>query len=253
MENRYTRLKAIKAFGYDIEWELMHLKTVTLPGVGGLGVIIAEMLTRCGIGTIHIFDKDIVEEVNLNRVGFYAQDLGKSKVVVLKKFLGQVNADVHVVAHHGDIMNFGMDEEFDRAVQESDLVIMGLDNYPARMFTNQKCINHNTPLIDGGVSRSGLSGYVHVIIPSDTACMMCRARVRGSNEQVERGLPCTASLPTTLALIASIQTQEAIKFFFNLGTQLDYQTYNALTSEFNNYTTQKDESCPACSPKSKKI
>ncbi len=243
---RYTRLKAISAFGYDIDWTELKQKTITIPGIGGLGVLTSEMLTRCGIGTLHLFDYDTVEEVNLNRMGFHVKDLGKSKVEVTARYLREVNPDVTIVPHHGDIMGFEGDLAFDAAVQESNMVLMGLDNFPARMFVNQKCVNYEKPLIDAGVARSALSGMVHVIIPPQTACMMCRARIQGSNETVERGLPCNASLPSTMALIASIQVQECLKYLLSLGTLIDYLTYNALTGQFGEYITQKNPSCPAC-------
>lgn len=243
---RYTRLKAISAFGYNLNWDDLSDKIVAIPGIGGLGVLTSEMLARCGVGTLHLFDLDIVEEVNLNRMGFHEKDLGLPKVEVTANFLEKVNPEVDIIPHHGDIMGFEMDSIFEAAVSESDVVLMGLDNYPARMFVNQKCINTSTPLIDAGVSRSALSGNIHVIIPKKTACMSCRGRIKGSDESKERGLPCTASLPSTMALIASIQVQECLKLLLNFGRIIDYQTYNALTGEFNNYLTQKNTKCSAC-------
>ncbi|WP_371805148.1 ThiF family adenylyltransferase [Candidatus Lokiarchaeum ossiferum] len=246
-EDRYTRLKAIRQFGYDISWESLRQKSVTIAGVGGLGIISSEMLARCGIGTIYIFDYDIVEAVNLNRVGFMEADIGVPKVKVVEQRLIEINPDVNIIAVHGDIMMWGIDDQFDEAVSKSDLVLMGLDNYPARSFCNQKCINHKKLLIDAGVSRSALSGNVHPIFPGKSACMMCTARLKGTNEKKERGEACTASLPTTMAIIASLQVQEALKYMLNLGTLVDYQTYNALTGEFRNFITSRDPKCPACS------
>lgn len=247
---RYNRINAISEFGYEIDWSQLRKKTVSIPGIGGLGVITSEMLVRCGIGKLHLFDLDVVERVNLNRMGFHEKDLNKPKVHVTAEYLQTVNPEVEIVPHHGDIMSFNMEDTFDQAIKESDSVLMGLDNFPARMFVNQKCINYLIPLIDAGVSRSALSGNIHVIFPQKTACMMCRARIVGLNEKEERGNPCTASLPTTMALIASIQVQECLKILLKFGTSIDYLTYNALTGEFKDYKTQKSPRCPACgSPK----
>ncbi|MHA1585041.1 MAG: HesA/MoeB/ThiF family protein, partial [Promethearchaeota archaeon] len=218
----------------------------TIAGIGGLGMVSAEQLARCGIGKLFLFDKDVVESVNLNRMGFLVEDIDKPKVEVIARTIGRVNPDVNLIPIYGDIMDFGIDEKFDKAVAESDVVLMGVDNYPARMFVNQKCINHQKVLIDAGVSRSALSGNVHPIFPRKNACMMCLARRHGSNEFEERGEACTASLPTTMALIASIQVQETLKYLLHLGENIDYLTYNALTGEFHNYKTQRDEKCPAC-------
>lgn len=44
--------------------------SVAVIGVGGIGSVVAEMLTRCGIGKLLLFDYDRVELANMNR---YAQ------------------------------------------------------------------------------------------------------------------------------------------------------------------------------------
>ena len=243
---RYSRLKAIQTFGYDIQWEVLRQKSCVIAGIGGLGVVSAEMLVRCGIGALYLFDKDTVEVENLNRMGFLPADVGKAKVEVITQRLQKINPDVKIHAHHGDILDWGMDETFETAVQQSDIVLMGLDNYPARMFVNQKCVNLQKVLVDAGVARSALSGNIHLIIPGKTACMMCTARFHGKNEKVERGEACTASLPTTMALIAALQVQETLKYLLNFGELADYLTYNALTGETLAYQTQRDPNCDAC-------
>jgi molybdopterin/thiamine biosynthesis adenylyltransferase len=246
-EDRYTRLKAIKEFGYDIKWEDLFNKKVVIAGVGGLGIVSAEMLARCGIGTLYLFDRDIIAEVNLNRMGFMKADLGESKVGVIAKSIREnINPDVKVIAHHGDIMYPELEDIFDNAVKDSDLVLMGMDNFPARMFVNQKCLNHRRILIDAGVSRSALSGNVHPVYPGKNACMQCTARLKGTNEKKERGKPCTASLPTSMSIIASLQVQQALKILLKFGDVVDYLSYNALTGDFARYKTKRDTNCAAC-------
>lgn len=244
--NRYLRLKSITDFGYDISWEQFQSKTLTIAGIGGLGMITADIMARCGIGRLYLFDKDIVDEVNLNRIGFFEQDIGKQKVEVISRNIKQINSSVDVRPIHGDIMNFGIEDQFENAVKQSDCVLMGVDNYPARTFINQKCINLKIPLFNAGVARSALSGYVQCIFPLKSACMQCLARLKGTNEALERGKSCVASLPTTMAIIAGIQAQEALKYLLNLGTNLEYVSYNALTGQFHHYRTQRDPNCIAC-------
>ena len=41
--------------------------SVAIIGVGGVGSVAAEMLTRCGIGKLLLFDYDKVELANMNR------------------------------------------------------------------------------------------------------------------------------------------------------------------------------------------
>ena len=43
-QNRYTRLKAIKEFGYDINWDDLKKFDIGIVGIGGLGCVSAEMV-----------------------------------------------------------------------------------------------------------------------------------------------------------------------------------------------------------------
>lgn len=43
---------------------------MVIVGVGGVGSVTAEMLVRCGIGRLILFDYDKVEMANMNRLFF---------------------------------------------------------------------------------------------------------------------------------------------------------------------------------------
>ena len=53
-EDRYTRLKSLKEFGYEVNWEDLFEKKILIIGVGGVGSVVAEMLTRCGVGKLYL-------------------------------------------------------------------------------------------------------------------------------------------------------------------------------------------------------
>lgn len=242
-ETRYTRLKSIEKFGYDVDWMDLRDKYVVIAGVGGLGMVSAEMLARCGIGKLYLFDKDVVDIVNLNRLGFREKDLGVAKITVIEKKIRKINSDVETSAHHGDIMLPDTEIEFENALKESDICLMGVDNYPARTFINRKCVRMGKTLLDAGASRSGLSGHIHPIFPGKNACLQCTGIIEATGE---RGEACTASLPTTMAILAALQVQECLKILLEFGEIVDYLTYNAITGNFRNLTTKRDKSCPAC-------
>jgi len=60
-------------------------KTAAVFGLGGLGVLVAEMLARVGIGKLILVDRDVVELENLNRLGYSYEDLNIPKVEALGK------------------------------------------------------------------------------------------------------------------------------------------------------------------------
>ena len=48
----YSRLMALKRMGIVEDYEHIRDFTVAIIGVGGVGSVAAEMLTRCGIGKV---------------------------------------------------------------------------------------------------------------------------------------------------------------------------------------------------------
>lgn len=65
--NPYSRLMALKRMGIVPNYEEIRDHTVMIVGVGGVGSVAAEMLTRCGIGKLILYDYDKVELANMVR------------------------------------------------------------------------------------------------------------------------------------------------------------------------------------------
>lgn len=63
-------------------------------GVGGVGSVAAEMLCRCGVGKLILFDYDKVELANMNRLFYTPDQCGLSKVEAAKRSLSFINPDV---------------------------------------------------------------------------------------------------------------------------------------------------------------
>ena len=78
--NPYSRLMALQRMGIVQDYEKIREKTVAVVGVGGVGSVVAEMLTRCGIGKLILFDYDKVEIANMNRLFYQPNQAGLSKV-----------------------------------------------------------------------------------------------------------------------------------------------------------------------------
>jgi len=249
VQNRYTRLKAIKEFGYDINWDDLRKYHAGIIGVGGLGCVSAEMAVRCGVGKLSLFDFDTVDIVNLNRHMFKEEHIGQLKVEVASKILKEINPDVEIKCFNNDIMDSDFESKFESEIEQMDIILNGLDNIPAREYLNAKCVLFKIPFIDAGASRSGLSGYIHPIIPYKTACAKCISSI-AIDIPDERGEPCVASLPSTMAILASVQIQEMLKYLLKFGEMIEYLMYDMITGRFLNYETKRDENCPICGIKS---
>ncbi|MFW9938055.1 MAG: HesA/MoeB/ThiF family protein [Candidatus Thorarchaeota archaeon] len=247
-KDRYTRLRAIKEFGYDIDWEKLRDFHIAVIGIGGLGCVSSEMAVRCGIGKLTLFDFDNVDIVNLNRSMYKEEHIGKPKVIIASRILKEINPEVNISYQNTDIMDPNYEKSFEKELRKIDLVLNGLDNIPAREYLNAKCISLNVPYIDAGASRSGLSGYIHPVIPFETACYNCIKNI-SINLPDDRGEPCVASLPSTMAIIASIQIQEMLKYLLKFGQMIDYVMYDMISGKFLNYSTKRDQNCVVCGDK----
>ena len=58
--NPYSRLMALQKMKIVDNYEAIREKTVAVVGIGGIGSVAAEMLTRCGVGKLILFDYDKV-------------------------------------------------------------------------------------------------------------------------------------------------------------------------------------------------
>jgi hypothetical protein len=68
--NPYSRLMALQRMGIVENYERIRSMSIVIVGVGGVGSVAADMLTRCGVGKLILFDYDKVELANMNRLFF---------------------------------------------------------------------------------------------------------------------------------------------------------------------------------------
>jgi len=74
-------------------------KIVGIAGCGGLGSNCAVALARVGVGKLIIADFDTVEISNLNRQYFFADQVGKPKVIALEENMNRIDSAVSIESH----------------------------------------------------------------------------------------------------------------------------------------------------------
>jgi len=102
-DNPYSRLMALKRMGVVDNYEDIRTFSVVIVGVGGIGSVVAEMLTRCGIGKLILYDYDRVELANMNRMFYLPSHEGLAKVDAAKASLGDINPDVEIETYNQNI------------------------------------------------------------------------------------------------------------------------------------------------------
>jgi sulfur carrier protein ThiS adenylyltransferase len=72
---------------------------VGIAGAGGLGSNCAVALARSGIGTLVISDFDVIEETNLNRQFYFADQIGRKKTEALKENIERIGSATRIIAN----------------------------------------------------------------------------------------------------------------------------------------------------------
>jgi sulfur carrier protein ThiS adenylyltransferase len=135
-----------------------HLKKfrVGIAGAGGLGSNCAVALARTGIGTLVIADFDVVEEGNLNRQYYFAQQIGLSKTEALKDNILLINKDVNVITHSIIISPENIPEIYEKC----DVLVEAFDRKEMKemLIETVQSKMPGLPLVVG----SGLAGWGNI-------------------------------------------------------------------------------------------
>ncbi len=252
--NPYSRLMALQRMGIVKDYERIRQATVAVVGMGGVGSVAGEMLTRCGIGRLLMYDYDKVELANMNRLFFRPEQCGMTKTDAAAQTLAGINPDVALESYTMNITTLQGFEDFKNSIIDPatgksrvDLVLSCVDNYEARMTINQVCLELNQTWMESGVSEDAVSGHIQVVAPGETACFACCPPLvvaSGIDEKtLKREGVCAASLPTTMGIIAGLLVQNTLKYLLNFGQVTQYLGYSSLTDFFPTMDIKPNPGC----------
>jgi molybdopterin/thiamine biosynthesis adenylyltransferase len=169
------------AFGEVLNQDLAQLR-VGIVGVGGTGSALAMLAARLGLRKFVLFDQDVVEESNLNRLhGATLEDarLECPKVEAVARSMRDLGFGVEVQTYQ----KWVNDPACRDALRSCDLVFGCTDDHAGRLILNRFAYYYATPVIDLGlaieVSKDeilevqALDGRVTVLQPGYT-CLLCR-------------------------------------------------------------------------------
>lgn len=254
-DNPYSRLMALKRMGVVENYTDIRTFSVLIVGLGGIGSVAAEMLTRCGIGKLILFDYDKVEIANMNRLFFRPDQAGLSKVEASKETLLEINPDVEIHAFSYNICSVDNYDHFLSQIRTGglngsnvNLVLACVDNYAARITINRACGEINQVWMESGVSEDAMSGHIQTIYPGETACFECAppyiVASGGDEQDIRREGVCAASLPTTMGVVAGLLIQNSLKLLLKFGQVTYYLGYSSKTDYFPNYMMSPNPECP---------
>ena len=238
---RYSRHILLPEVGGKGQKKLAQAK-IFVVGAGGLGSPVALYLAAAGIGTIGLIDSDIVDISNLQRqVLHHTPDVGRSKVQSAKEKIEALNPDVNVETYE---TRFGQENAID-LIKPYDIVIDGVDNFPAMFLIHDACYFSKKPLILGGILR--FEGRVFSIIPGQSACYRCIFKQPPPAGLVpscqEAGI-----IGAVAGIIGTIQATEAIKIVLGIGQPLTNRIldFDAQKTTFREIKTKRNPKCILC-------
>jgi adenylyltransferase/sulfurtransferase len=204
--DRYARQMRFTPFGEEGQRRLLASRALVV-GCGALGSVLANTLTRAGVGKLRVVDRDFLELNNLQRqVLFDEDDLADNlpKAIAAANKLRRINSQVEIEPIVADVNHTNIEQ----LCEGVDCIVDGTDNFEIRFLVNDAAIKHNIPWIYGGCL--GCEGQTMTILPGETPCLRCLMA-----ESPPPGTTPTCDTAGILApiinVIASMQAMEAIK------------------------------------------
>lgn len=217
MDSRYSRQILFPGIGREGQ-ERICAATVLIVGCGALGSAQAEALSRAGVGTLRIADRDFVEASNLQRQTMFTEADARDrlpKAIACANRIAEINSEVTVQPEVTDVNA----SNIETLIAGCDLVLDGTDNFATRYLINDACVKQNLPWIYGAAVSA--NGVTMTVIPHETPCLRC----------IFPDAPPAGSAPTCdtagvimpiITLVVSWQVTEAMKLLTGQRDQLHH-------------------------------
>ncbi|MEW9124350.1 MAG: ThiF family adenylyltransferase [Thermotaleaceae bacterium] len=240
---RYAKQILFQEIGREGQEKLLASKVVII-GCGALGTVIANNLTRSGVGYIKIVDRDYIELSNLQRqILFDEEDIEKNlpKAVAAQEKLKKINSSIVIESVIADVNA----RNIEGICKGMDLILDATDNFNIRFLINDISVKLNIPWIYGGAISS--TGMTHTIIPGETPCFRCMMPDIPPAGAVDT-CDLVGVLNSTVNVIASLQSVEAIKLLIGKKTDLikGVRYIDIWHNDFEVFEKRRRKDCPTC-------
>ena len=237
---QFSRQIVLKNVGIIGQKKILSSKVLVV-GAGGLGCPVAEFLSRAGIGTLGIVDYDKVGLSNLHRQSLYEKsDIGKSKVLIVKKILNRINPITKVQSYNLKLNNIN----FKKIIPKYDYIVDGSDNFKTKFLLNDFCLKYKKFLVSGAISKFDGHIFSFDFRNKKTPCLRCFFQEKKLSDDL---LNCESEgiLGTVAGIVGTIQANEILKKILNNGTNLNGYIFilNLLDLNFRKVKINKNKTC----------
>ena len=256
---RYHRQILLPGFGEEGQRRLLSA-TALVVGCGALGTVIANTLSRAGVGHLVVVDRDFIEITNLQRqVLFDEKDVEHAlpKAEAVRRKIAAINSEVKVTAVIDDLNHTNIES----IAEDCDVLIDGVDNFETRFLINDTAVKLGIPYVYGGAV--GTVGMTYAILPHTpiadapweragraTPCLRCifeQAPPPGMNPTCETA----GVLGPSVSVIASYESAEALKILTGnwsvvSPTMLHVDLWENSVRQFNPDPAYDQGDCDCC-------
>ncbi len=231
---RYSRQIVLKDVGPTGQKKIIKSKVLVV-GAGGLGCPVIDYLSRAGVGNIGIIDDDKVNISNIHRQSLYdSKDIGKSKVIVLKKKINLINPLVKIKIFKERIEK----ENIEKVFKNYDFIVDGSDNFKTKFLLNKYSLKYKKILIVGAISKMDGHVFTFDFKNKTNPCLKCFYQTEPADEILN--CEYEGILGPVAGMVGNIQAIEVLKKILNLGKQsnqkiliIDLLNLNFRKVEFN--------------------
>ena len=237
---QFSRQIVLKNIGTLGQKKILSGKALII-GAGGLGCPAAEFLTRAGIGKLGVIDYDKVSLSNLHRQSLYKKsDIGKSKALIIKKILNDINPNTKVQSYNIKLNNIN----FKKIINKYDYIVDGSDNFKTKFLLNDFCLKYKKFLVSGAISKFDGHIFSFDFKNKKTPCLRCFFQETEPSDDL---LNCESEgiLGTVAGIAGTIQANEILKKILNIGTNLNgyILILNLLDLNFRKVKINKNKTC----------
>ena len=208
---RYSRQLVLKDVGSTGQKKIIKSKVLVV-GAGGLGCPVIDYLSRAGVGNIGIIDDDKVNISNIHRQSLYdSKDIGKSKVIVIKKKIKLINPLVKIKIFKQRIEKKNIGKIF----KNYDFIVDGSDNFKTKFLLNKYSLKYKKILIVGAISKMDGHIFTFDFKNKTDPCLKCFYQTEPSDEILN--CEYEGILGPVAGIVGNIQAIEVLKKILKIG------------------------------------
>ncbi|MBI4617369.1 MAG: ThiF family adenylyltransferase [Planctomycetes bacterium] len=243
MPGRFDRLRRLPQIG-DQGGERLTRARIAVVGCGALGSHLSETLARCGVSSIYLIDRDVVEPSNLDRQTLYDEEdarCARPKAVAAAEKLRKICSG-------GNFQPFVADLDSTNAAEllsGAELILDGTDNFATRFLLNDFSVARGVPWIHAGVV--GVSGCVLPVLPRRGPCYRCYLPEEPPPGAAET-CDVAGVLPTAVAAIAALAATSAIAILVGRENEVATRlaTVDIWRGRMGSIAVPRREDCSVC-------